>query len=80
MPANIFGVTLDTKVSETNADTGFDTKPLLEALGPDITWRDVFKTDDSILLRIKGYGRETLNRIHSFISNNIEYSFSDLIN
>ena len=67
MQTNLIGVTLDAKVSETDVNTGFDTRPLLDSLGHDITWRDVFKTDDSVILGIKGYGRETLNRIHSLL-------------
>lgn len=54
MQANLIGVTLDAKVSETDADTGFGTRPLLDSLGHDITWHDVFKTDDSVILGIKG--------------------------
>lgn len=75
----LFKITLDTKVSETSYDTGFDIRPLLEHFGQDVTWRRVLSADSMELYSIKGYARKTVDRIYEFMSDNIEYTFSDYL-
>lgn len=75
----LFSVSLDSKVADTPNVTGFDTRPLVEHFGKDVTWRTVMNADYSELERIKGYGRSTIDAIHRFVSENIEYSFLDFM-
>ena len=77
---SLFKITLDTKVSETPCKTGFDIRPLLEHFGQDVTWRTIIAADRQEMYSIKGYARETVNRIYAFTSDNIEYTFSDYLN
>ena len=75
----LFSITKDTKVAETPCDIGFGIRPLLEHFGPDVTWRQVFKADRFELGAIKGYGKETVNRIYVFMSENLHFSFTDMM-
>lgn len=79
MTGSVFPLTLDTKVSDTPCATGFDTRPLVERLGPDATWRTVFITEDDVLRDIPGYGPNTVDDIRRFISQNIPYSFQEFL-
>jgi hypothetical protein len=75
----LFPVTLDTRVADTHAETGFDTRPLLERFGKDVTWRRVLAADTYELTAIPGYGPRTEERIRKFISENIRYTFEDFL-
>lgn len=75
----LFTIDKDCKVADTPSDTGFDIRPLLEHFGPDVTWKQVFKTDREVLYGIKGYGRETVNKIFVFMSENLHFSFTDMM-
>ena len=76
----LFPVTLDTRVSDTHAETGFDTRPLLTHFGKDVTWRRILAADPDELTGIPGYGPKTEERIHRFISENIRYTFEEFLN
>ena len=64
----LFQDTKDTRIVDTVSDPGFDTRPLINRFGSDVTWRDIFLTDDQTLMNIPGYGPSTVNRIRVFIS------------
>lgn len=70
----------DSKVADLAFDPGFDTRPLIGHFGPDVTWRQVFLADDKELFSIPKYGRETVNKIRIFISNNFEFTFGEFLN
>lgn len=76
---SLFNIGLDDRVADCPADPGFEIKPLLGHFGPDVTWREILKADTQEMFGIKGFGRRTVNRLYVFISENIEYSFADLI-
>ena len=75
----LFPPTLDTKVAETDIETGFNTSPLLKSLGPDTTWRQVIAAEDRTLAEIPGYGPKTVRSIRRFSSENIPYTCQDFI-
>lgn len=70
----------DDKVADLASDPGFDTEPLLKHFGPDVTWRQVFLADPQELMDIPGYGPKTEQRIHTFICENLDFSFMDFLN
>lgn len=77
---NLFGnLSLDDRIADNPYPVDFDTKPLMEALGSDATWRDVLEKDDMELMEIKGYGRETVNKIRIFTTDKVEYTFADFL-
>lgn len=76
---SLFNIGLDDRVADCPANPGFDTGMLLGHFGPDVTWRTVLKADLQEIYGIKGFGRQMVNRLYAFISENVEYSFSDLV-
>ncbi len=75
----LFPPTLDTKVAETDMKTGFDTRPLLNHLGNDATWRDVLIKERHEIEALPGYGPKTADTIYRFINENIPHTFMDLM-
>ena len=75
----LFPPDLDTKVSETNINTGFDIHPLIDGFGKDVTWREVYNKEYTELLSLPTYGPKTVDAIYRFISENISSSFVDLL-
>lgn len=77
--SSLFSTEKDSRVADVSSDPGFDTGPLIEHFGPDVTWRQVFLADDHELLEIPGYGRSTVNRIRVFMSENFTFSFEEIL-
>jgi hypothetical protein len=75
----LFKPTLDERVSDCMTPTGFDTGPLLEYFGQDLTWRQLFTMDEDKLAAVPGLGKKTADRIRAFISENIPYTFMDFL-
>ncbi len=77
---NLFGdLSLDDRIADNPYPTDFDTKPLIEKLGQDATWRDVLRMSDQELMDIKGYGKNTVNRIRVFTTDRVRYTFADYL-
>jgi len=70
---------LDTLLTETPARPPFNIQPLVDHFGKDATWMAVFRSDDRELYKIPGLGREKINALRAFVSENFQYSFNDLI-
>ena len=77
--SSLFSTEKDSRVADVSADPGFDTKPLIEHFGPDVTWKQVFLADDHELLEIPGYGRSTVNKIRVFMSENFTFTFNEFL-
>ncbi len=75
----LFTITLDSRVADTPNTTGFDTRPLLDHFGNDVTWRKIINAEIGELYEIKGIGERTVDLIHGFISQNIQCSFEDFL-
>ena len=69
----------DSRVADVTCDPGFDTRPLIERYGPDVTWRQVFLTDRYQLQNIPGYGPKTVDRILAFIGENFHFTFTEFL-
>ena len=77
---SLFGdLSLDDRIADNPYPTDFDTKPLMEKLGHDATWRDVLGMSDQELMSIKGYGKNPVNRIRVFTTDRIRYTFADYL-
>lgn len=76
---SLFPLTLDTRVADTPCRTGFDTRPLLNHLGNDATWRDVLMKERHEIEALPGYGQKTADTIYRFINKNIPHTFMDLL-
>ena len=77
--SNLFSDNEDSKVADVTSDPGFNTKPLIERYGPDVTWRQVFLTDRYELQTIVGYGPKTVDRILAFIGENFHFTFNEFL-
>lgn len=76
----LFGkLTLDDRVADCPYETGLDLRPLLERFGRDVTWREIIKKDRHEIYGVNGFGSKTADRLYAFISNNVKYSFTDLL-
>lgn len=77
---NLFGkLSLDDRVSDCPYSTGVDLQPILERFGDGVTWRTLLNEDRHALYAVPGFGEKTVDKLYAFMSQNVEYSFTDLI-
>lgn len=77
--STLFKPTLDDRVADCPSATGVDTAALLNHFGPDVTWRTVLRADNDVLCALPGYGPRTVERLRSFMCQNIDYTFQDFL-
>lgn len=76
----MFGkLSLDDRVSDCPYSTGVDLQPILERYGDGVTWRTLLNEDRHALYAVPGFGEKTVDKLYAFMSQNVEYSFTDLI-
>lgn len=76
----MFGkLSLDARVSDCPYSTGVDLQPILERYGDGVTWRTLLTEDRQALSTLHGIGAKTVDKLYAFMSQNVEYSFTDLI-
>ena len=69
----------DSPIADIAFNPGFDTKPLLDKFGKDVTWRQIFLTDKEELISLPGYGRKTIDKINTFLNSNFDFTFSEFL-